>query len=382
MAKPAIPRSDVYVYALFREDGITPFYIGMGTGRRWLIHERDAHLGDSRKDRIIKKMRAAGFTKIPKKKLAEGLTRVDAAAMEIALIASIGRAPNGPLVNHTKGGDGVFDLSPEAKAIKDANLKASWDKPGVRQRRIDGMKAVWTPEKRAEQSSSAKANMTDEVREKIRKQWDDPETLENRISSLKKYWSDPVWKAKHAAAMALVYANPEWLAKRVGIWKGRTHTEETKEKMKASSAKLMADDPGFVIRRGHARTLAWTEDAVKEASQRMLDPELRAKLDAGNRKPEVRERRIAAQKAAFATPEAKERRSQASKKVWSAKHAVKSQYALELSSPLTESHPPHSIPPPSSTRPPNAPPAELRIRNQSTDCVVLVHPSLPSLIRA
>jgi hypothetical protein len=31
-----------YVYALFREDGVTPFYIGIGKGSRWLAHEKYA----------------------------------------------------------------------------------------------------------------------------------------------------------------------------------------------------------------------------------------------------------------------------------------------------------------------------------------------------
>ncbi|MFM0044134.1 GIY-YIG nuclease family protein [Paraburkholderia sediminicola] len=103
-----------YVYALYREDGITPFYIGKGKGARWTHHERWAKRGRSHKDNIICEIKDRGVS-VPRVKLHEGLTDMEARALEIELIAKIGRYPNGPLTNLTAGGDGVIDLPKEVR---------------------------------------------------------------------------------------------------------------------------------------------------------------------------------------------------------------------------------------------------------------------------
>lgn len=113
-AVPAV-RSDFYVYVLFRENG-APFYVGYGSGRRWLVHEIAARAGeDNHRARIIRKMQRHGIA-IPKMKLHEGLTRTTAKDYEIALIAAIGREPFGPLINLTAGGDGGRDPAPSTRA--------------------------------------------------------------------------------------------------------------------------------------------------------------------------------------------------------------------------------------------------------------------------
>src|SRR5258708_40185602 len=105
-----------YVYALFRENSV-PFYIGMGHGNRWLNHERWAVRGQtSHKDNIICKMRSAGI-EVPKVKLEENLTKAQAVDLEIHLISILGREPNGPLTNLTKGGDGICDLPEEKRRL-------------------------------------------------------------------------------------------------------------------------------------------------------------------------------------------------------------------------------------------------------------------------
>lgn len=101
--------SDFYVYIIFRSDG-HPCYVGKGRGRRWLKHEwrsTNPHLAN-----II---RLAGGT-LPKVKVRENLTEVEAFETEVALITAIGREDNGgPLVNMSDGGEGPtgYKFSPE-----------------------------------------------------------------------------------------------------------------------------------------------------------------------------------------------------------------------------------------------------------------------------
>lgn len=115
-------KSIYYVYVLFRENGV-PFYVGMGKGDRWLSHEKRAVLRQTHKDRVIS-LTVEAIGELPKVKVHEGLPRADALAAEIALIAAIGREPYGPLINQTRGGDGVFDLPEETKRLMRAKISA------------------------------------------------------------------------------------------------------------------------------------------------------------------------------------------------------------------------------------------------------------------
>ncbi len=153
MPDQAIEPRKHYVYALYREDGVTPFYIGMGQRDRWLQHERLSRRRRNHKDHIIANMLAAGLS-IPKAKLRIALTK-EAIAIEIGLIASIGRMPNGPLVNFTSGGEGILGLSPEKLAQRSAAVAAAQRRPEVNAKRS----ATQTGRKGPPCSDSAKAKL-------------------------------------------------------------------------------------------------------------------------------------------------------------------------------------------------------------------------------
>jgi hypothetical protein len=125
--------STCYVYGLFRPTG-EPFYIGKGSGKRLLDHERD--FANPRKSRnphkayIIAAAKRAGLA-IEKRKFVDGLQEKEAFELEKFLIQEIGREPKGPLVNLTDGGEGVVGLlfTPEHRAAISAKLKGKPKSP-------------------------------------------------------------------------------------------------------------------------------------------------------------------------------------------------------------------------------------------------------------
>ncbi len=163
-------KNDFYVYFLLRKEDGTPFYVGKGVGKRIDDHEKAALTGeDSHKARIIRKI----ITKLgylPKKKVAGGLIELEAFALEINLIAEIGRYPDGPLVNKTDGGEGFSGL-------------------------------IFTPEHRSAISAS----------------WDDPEKRARMIAGRKRAWADPIIRARMILAIRTAVSRPEWRAKMAAI---------------------------------------------------------------------------------------------------------------------------------------------------------------------
>jgi hypothetical protein len=98
-----------YCYALLRPDG-TPFYVGKGFGKRFRAHAEAARRGErSHKANIIRKIIREGG-EVGYMFFAENLTEMQANVKEVEMISTIGRKPNGPLVNLTDGGEGVSGL--------------------------------------------------------------------------------------------------------------------------------------------------------------------------------------------------------------------------------------------------------------------------------
>jgi hypothetical protein len=191
--------ADSYVYVLFRADG-TPFYVGAGRKSRWADHEKHARWGirpDLDRLNIIREMIQAGFKGIPKVKIAEGLTHQEARLREIALIAAIGRHPDGPLTNQTPGGDGYRDQPAELRAKTIARNRAR----------------IWTPEMRAKAAASLRGKKLS------------PETIAKMVATRKERgWSEER-RAKIAAETSARLLgkpkSPEHVAKMAAAKRGK-----------------------------------------------------------------------------------------------------------------------------------------------------------------
>ncbi len=207
--------NDFYVYQLLRPWNRVPCYIGKGRGRRAWAHARlgvkhyNTHLGAI--------FRKAGEDGVPIVMLHTGLTEAEAFAIEVQLIASIGRANlgTGPLANWTDGGDGVAGRSdvsrdkarlthaaiwsPAKRAAHSAIMRASpsdrtsaWTLQ-LRASVSETHKAIWTADKRAEHSATIAASRTPEVRAKISAAMmgrpDSDETRTRKSEAAKRNWA-------------------------------------------------------------------------------------------------------------------------------------------------------------------------------------------------
>ena len=124
----AVDRSDFYVY-LYKYPSGLPFYVGLGTGKRWRIHLYKARTGgrdyNSYKQNIIKKILSQGQEPIIEK-VVDCVDREFAALVEQEVITKYKRrSEGGLLVNMTDGGDGIFVLDDEAEQRRRASLRAA-----------------------------------------------------------------------------------------------------------------------------------------------------------------------------------------------------------------------------------------------------------------
>jgi hypothetical protein len=123
-----------YVYRLDRPWNGVPCYIGKGQGKRHAYH---AQRGTRHSNKHLASIyRKAGDTPVPVVIVAEGLTEDEAFALEIKLIAEIGRADQGrgPLANWSDGGEGGNTgaiRSAETRAKLSASLKAIGHRPNI-----------------------------------------------------------------------------------------------------------------------------------------------------------------------------------------------------------------------------------------------------------
>lgn len=180
-----------YVYRLDRPWNGVPCYIGKGSGRRYAHH---AKLGPKHYNKHLASIyRKAGDVPVPVTLIAEGLTEDEAFALEIKLIAEIGRKDQGkgPLANWTDGGEGLSNPPPETRAKMAAGISAAWTderhevqkarkgtythsaavraKIKARPKRVQSeeekarRRAAWTPEKKAARAAMMTAEKRAEM---------------------------------------------------------------------------------------------------------------------------------------------------------------------------------------------------------------------------
>jgi hypothetical protein len=145
-----------YIYVLKRPCG-DPFYIGVGTGRRFLDHFHYAarkHLR-SHKLSIIRKIKADGKSVVFDIECHSD-DRALVEQRERNLIALIGRSDLGlgPLTNNTDGGEGAHNPSPQELERRSNRLKDWWK---TRPDRATFLAKMHSPENRAAQAARMRA---------------------------------------------------------------------------------------------------------------------------------------------------------------------------------------------------------------------------------
>jgi hypothetical protein len=110
-----------FVYTYSYPNGV-PFYVGKGCGRRHKVHYFHAKAGrnlGSWNIRVIRKLLKSGQEPIIVK-IADHIDEELALLVEQEFISKYGRRDigSGILVNGTSGGDGAYDVSPQAQAQK------------------------------------------------------------------------------------------------------------------------------------------------------------------------------------------------------------------------------------------------------------------------
>lgn len=182
-----------------------PFYVGKGMGNRVYDHETEARSRcDCRKCRTIRKIWKSGGD-VQRVILFTTDDEQEAFAYEIETIALYGREN---LCNHTDGGEGTQNISPETRAKLRAAAKARYADPAERTKQSAARIAhLADPDVRAQRTAQMKARMADpDYRAKHRDRMADPVVCAKRNAALKAHWSDPEARARLRVAIKAAWA--------------------------------------------------------------------------------------------------------------------------------------------------------------------------------
>lgn len=193
-----------YTYILFDWMGI-PRYVGKGKGNRDVAHEQRPDPINLLKNEFIEQTWTM-LGEIPKIRVRENMSEVEAFETEIALIKALGRIDlsTGPLTNMTDGGDGGAGAS-----------LARWAKPGARERAsVTNSARYATPEGKARaREIMNRPETVAKLSAAAKRQFEDPAQLEaNRQRGIERLAS-PEARAAMGEMVRTSHARPEIKAK-------------------------------------------------------------------------------------------------------------------------------------------------------------------------
>lgn len=227
--------NNFYVYVYFRPWNGQPCYVGKGKGSRWLYHaKRGVSHYNANLARVMTKAARLGL-EVPIIKVRENLSEADAFETEAALIAAIGRKPDGgPLVNLTDGGEGSSGLVYTDDQLQHMrrSQKTRWENPESH-KKLKSYFSEMTPEEKAARAKkiserTREAMKNPAVKQKI------SDALTGRVHDEERcaltsrtvraaYEEDPTIGQRAAASRAAKGHQPML---------GKHHSEETKAKMR------------------------------------------------------------------------------------------------------------------------------------------------------
>ena len=291
---------------------------------------------------------------------------------EVRLIAEF-KAEGHRLTNSTGGGDGFFDVSPEALAKRVAAHKITRMQPEYRAR----MSAIMTevrnrPEFKAQMSARLMETWQNEVsRQNMLHGMRTPEALQRRSEATKRRYESPAQLAAHAErSRKLALQNPEAFK----VFREASQSPEAKAKRRASLAKAQAtpeykaknlaalaeikERPEVKAKKAAAaranyeggglhqcvQSEEFKADQAERLKGRWKDPDAKAKMHEARWTDEHRAAQAAAlearreKMAAAMTPEVRAKQGAKMKEYWARKRAEKAAIlAATTATPYTES---------------------------------------------
>ena len=208
-----------FVYILFDWLGI-PRYVGKGHGNRDESHECYTDPYNPGKNEFIEQTWIM-LNELPKSRIRENLSEVEAFETEKAFITAIGRADlgKGPLVNLTDGGEGFSGgrHSEETKQCLALTTALSWLDPSIRKNRIAGMRA----------------------------KWQDPAYRENTLAAIQKGCNKPEAKARQAMGVSRALKGKPKSAAHIEVLtverRSRGATQDFRDQRKAIQSEMWKD---------------------------------------------------------------------------------------------------------------------------------------------